>query len=442
MSSKNNYLIHFEKIASFSILVFLVSFLVKASLLLEHQEASYYLTLDRISNLALWISFLFSIPQLTKLQRKQALVMLTLGILLFLYTEKNLDLTQITKNQAIICMLICVGFLKLSSDIFQAKKADSVKKTLVPTLFGVHFIGAMINFSSLIIMGDHIKNRDAKLNILQAITLTRGFTLAAYWSPLFASMGVALTYAPSADMVTVITLGLPLALLGLLITSFLISKDPYNQNTEGYPLQISLLYIPMSLAISVLTLSYISSNISVLTIVSLSSLILPFCFLTLLKSRNLAQKAYHQHLSKNLTSSRGEIALFLCSGVFAAGLSTYLKSFGFNFSFLDNLQEFTYILILLVILVFGALGVHPVTSIAIIGSLFLDLPLDPNLLANTFLMGWVLGILSSPFSGAHLVFQARYQIPILALPKKNLAFISLLFILNSLAILFYPFVFS
>ncbi|SEI37378.1 hypothetical protein SAMN05421831_10130 [Allopseudospirillum japonicum] len=419
-----------------------MTFLVKATLLTKHQGANYYYFLDIVSNLALWISFLFSIPRLTSLQKNQSLAMLAIGILLFFYTEKSIDLIQITKNQAIICMLICVSFLKLSSNIFQANQTKRPKSKLISTLFGIHFIGAMINFSSLIIMGDYLKNRDGKINILQAATLTRGFTLAAYWSPLFASMGVALTYAPHADMLSVIIFGLPIAFLGLLITSFFIVRDPLNQNTEGYPLQITLLYIPTTLAVLVLTLSYILPDLSILTIISLSSLVLPFIFLALLKSSAAAQKSYREHLSQNLTNSRGEIALFLCSGAFAAGVSVYLKSLEFSFILFSGPQEVTYILILAAILIFGAVGIHPVTSIAIFGSLLLELPLDANLLANTFLMGWVLGILSSPFSGAHLVFQARYQIPILALPRKNLPFIILLFLINSLAIIFYPFIFN
>ena len=88
------------------------------------------------------------------------------------------------------------------------------------TLLGVHLFGSVINLSAVMILGDR-QSRRQPLAPLQATVLSRGFSLAAHWSPFFAAMGVALSNSPGARLLMLSSVGLPVAALGLALAAAL-----------------------------------------------------------------------------------------------------------------------------------------------------------------------------------------------------------------------------
>jgi hypothetical protein len=86
------------------------------------------------------------------------------------------------------------------------------------------------------------------------------------------------------------------------------------------------------------------------------------------------------------------------------------------------------------------LGMHPVTSITLAGSLLAPLVEDPNLLALVFLMTWAFGAGISPFSGLQLSLLSRYQIDALSMLRRNWRYALVLLGADYLALLLYEWV--
>lgn len=388
-----------------------------------------------------WFSAARLFRHLLPLQKIQVLLMLVIGAAGLVFGQlKNTDVSWLLKalegNQGLISMLLSVSFLRLVAITeLAAKESLPVgRRALWKTLLGVHFFGAVINFSAMIIMADRLANKQA-LSPLQALVISRGFTLAAHWSPFFASMGVVLISAPGASLWTLMPVGLMLAAIGLLIAGFLLMRKPEAELTAAYPMHWRALTLPFLLAISVLVVHLIKEDIPVLTLVS--SLSLFFTLLLLVwRYRYKALQYLRQHIAHTLPTMSGEVLLFLAAGVLAAGLGSALQAAEFSLQ-LETFGAWQAWLLLLVLVAISGLGVHPVISIATAGGLFSPWVSDPNLLALVFLMTWALGVSLSPLSGTHLAMQGRYGIASYAFTRWNLGYVGLLLLLQLAALHFY-----
>ncbi len=377
--------------------------------------------------------------RLLPLQRIQVLIMFAVGAAGLLFGQlKNVDSSWWFKalegNQSLISMLLSVSFLRLVAitDLIAKEKLPVGRLALWKTLLGVHFFGAVINFSAMIIMADRLANKQA-LSPLQALVITRGFTLAAHWSPFFASMGVVLISAPGASLWKLMPIGLMLAAVGLGIAGTLLMRNPQATTTTAYPMHWQALTLPFLLAVSVLGIHLINENIPVLTLVS--SLSLLFTLLLLVwRYRYKAIGYLHQHITHTLPTMSGETLLFLAAGVLAAGLGSAMQAAEFALEF-ETFGAWQAWLLLLVLVGISGLGVHPVISIATAGGLFAPWVSDPNLLALVFLMTWALGVSLSPLSGTHLAMQGRYGIASYSFTRWNLKYVGLL-LLVQLAVLY------
>lgn len=389
-----------------------------------------------------WFAAMRMFPSLQPLQRTQVLVMLAVGAigLAFGYS-KEADSLWLLKalegNQSLISMLLSVSFLRLIAitDLAAKEKLPIGRSALWKTLLGVHAFGAVINFSAMIIMADRLALKKG-LTPLQALVITRGFTLAAHWSPFFASMGVVLINAPGASLWKIMPLGLLLAAIGLLIAgSLLIANRPEAEQTDAYPMHWQALILPLVLAASVLSIHLIKEDIPVLTLVSLLSLIFTLVLL-LWRYRYKAWQYLRQHIEITLPTMSGETLLFISAGVLAAGLGSALQAAEFSLQ-LDYFGPWQAWLLLLALVAISGLGVHPVISISTAGGLFSPWVTDPNLLALVFLMAWALGVSLSPMSGTHLAMQGRYGLSSYAFTRWNLGYVCLLLVVQLAALHFY-----
>ena len=105
-----------------------------------------------------------------------------------------------------------------------------------------------------------------------------------------------------------------------------------------------------------------------------------------------------------------ELLLFLAAGVLAQGLVSVVSNNLLSVPIV-TLGVTEAVLLLIVMIVISAIGVHPVIIVAGLTPLILTMQPDVNLLAIVYLMAWSLGTCASPLSGTHLVFQGRYGIP-------------------------------
>ena len=315
-------------------------------------------------------------------------------------------------NQGLISLLAAVSFLRLVTRP-DAGNGDAPpprgRKALWRTLLGVHLFGAVINLSTIVILGDRMTTR-GRLGKRRALVLSRGFAAAAYWSPFFSAMAAALTYAPGAQLGVVALAGLPMAAISLGLTAR--DLDPGNPGGGapfiGYPMRFSALWIPGLLVAIVLALHLLVPGWSILAIIALSAPLLTVGILVAREGRGV-WSPLKAHIAHGLAGTVNELTLFLAAGVLAAGLISLTRSWGDWLPF-ERFGPSQASLMLLVMVGVAALGVHPIITIAVCGVWLAPLHPDPNYLAITLLMAWGIGTPANPLSGLHLMMQGRYGI--------------------------------
>lgn len=363
-----------------------------------------------------WTAALLLSYRLSWRQRIQSAWLIGLGVAGIAWGTLHgaaLDPTRILAgNQGLVSLLAAVSFLRLVTRPGEADPglpAPRGRKALWRTLLGVHLFGAVINLSTVVILGDRMATR-GRLGKRRALALTRGFAAAAFWSPFFSAMAAALTYAPGARLGVVVLAGLPMAAFALWLTAREI--DPENPKLGapfiGYPMRFSALWIPGLLVLIVLTVHAWTPDWSILAIVALSA---PLLTVLILVARHgfAARLPLKDHVTQGLASTVNELALFLAAGVLAAGLIGLAGTLGDWLPF-ERFGAPQASLLLLVMVGAAALGVHPVITIASFGVWLAPLHPEPNLLAITLLMSWAIGVPANPLSGLHLMMQGRYGI--------------------------------
>ncbi len=387
---------------------------------------------------------LLSFPRISRALKIQIFILTVIGLSAILYAARDgaiIELLKqaITANHALLAMLAAVSFLRLIAN--PNSEGQSAPPTGIRgffrTLFGVHFFGAVINLSAILIVGDRLSQKKP-LSIFQGVTLSRGFSLAALWSPFFAAMGIALTHAPGASLVELSTHGLPIAMVGLLISMVGLKTAQKMAPYEGYPWNFASLWLPALLAIAIVVTHSFYPDISILTLISLFALSITFAKLALNRQRSCLSYLPREFIPYHLPRISGELALFMAAGVLAVGISALLDAHEFTLP-MNQFHADEASLLLLGIVLLAFCGIHPIISISAAGSILLPITEDFNLLGITFLMGWSLGVTASPLSAIHLTMQSRYGLSATRLLLSNLPYVGLMLIINILALhIYYP----
>ncbi|GAB4348933.1 MAG: hypothetical protein Kow006_10040 [Gammaproteobacteria bacterium] len=387
-----------------------------------------------------WLAGAVLARRLTGAARWQVLAMLTLGILGLIWGAANGAPSRLVQalsaNHLLLAMLVGVTFLRLVA-MPRTERHEALpvgRRALWRTLLGVHFFGAVINLSALLIMAERQSLREP-LSRLQAIVLSRGFSAAAYWSPFFAAMGVALTYAAGSNIQTLTLMGLPAALGGLAITGLALSRSEEARTFRGYPIHFEALLVPGLLALAVLLLHELWPGIKVLVWVALLSPALSIGLLVRREGRAAAARL-KGHVTRGLPQMSGELILFLAAGVFAAGVGSVADTLELTLG-AERVGARGAAAMLAIMVLLAAFGVHPVISISVIGGVLADTAIDPNLLGMVFLMGWSLGVCISPLSAMHLAMQGRFGVPSFQFLRWNYRYILVMWCVDALLLYLY-----
>ncbi len=326
----------------------------------------------------------------------------------------------LSQNLPLIGMLIAVSFLQLIGTRAGAddKRLSTGPGALFRTLVGVHLFGSVINFSAMAIFADRL-SAHKKLSLDQATALSQSFIIGALWSPFYGAMAVALTFAPGASLTRLISIGLPVALIGIGWSWFTLSSPRHGgaREFEGYPLHLEALWVPFMLVVSVLVLHEWQPSWSVLAIITLSAPAITA--LTLLaRDGNRAGAAMVRVVEVRLPEIGGEMALFMAAGVLSAGMAGMVSALhiGLPFSHFGATEAgITAVGITLA----AWLGFHPVILGMVVGPWFAQLNPDPNLLAMSILMPWAFGLTACPLGNSLLALQARYDVSMRDLLLRN-----------------------
>ncbi|ASA54622.1 hypothetical protein [Vibrio gazogenes] len=395
------------------------------------------------AGIPIWLASCVLIPSLKAAQKRQIFILLGIGLTGLLFGVLNqANMTYVFKaieaNQKVINMLIGVGFLKIfaTASIHSQENLPKGKGALLRTLLGTHLFGAVLNMSSVIIVGDRLASQ-RRMTPLQGILLLRAFCICAFWSPFFAAMGLALISSPGAQLSTLVLYGIPISIAAIAFSAWEILRQPDAGELHGYPIARHSLWMPCLLAFIVIGMHEWQPQVSVLTLVTLTAILFIFTWL-LIRDGIKGLFRFKQHIESGVVGSAGEVVLFASAALLASGTAATLASLDIHLA-PAHFGPMEASMTVMILVALAMTGMHPVTSVVLAGSLLAPSVHDPNLLGMTLLMGWSLGILLSPFSGVQLSIQSRYDISAISLLKMNWRYAITMLLLCFALLWFYQF---
>lgn len=249
-------MIHQQQIKTLSLINVCAGWLILLMLLSSVSHVFLTIIPVYVPGVLAWLSAFFLLPRLSKVIALQTTILIVISVscLLFaFYRHGSFNfLTLFNYNIGLISLLAGISYLKLialpaSESTLSLPKG---KKAFLSTLISAHLFSAVINLSALFLFAERIKQKN-NLSKPALVLLTRAFSTAAFWSPFFAAMGVAITYAPDASLFQLVIQGVPLAIVAALVTYWQVVKVDNNviENFQGYPVDIKSFFIPLLLVL-------------------------------------------------------------------------------------------------------------------------------------------------------------------------------------------------
>jgi len=374
-----------------------------------------------------WIAAALSWPRIKPAQRHVVIALVVCGAAGIawgmLRGHAGFAGRALAQNIPLIGLLIAVAFLQLISTRSGAtgERLSTGRFALLRTLIGVQLFGAVINYSAVVIFAERISAR-TRLSLDQATGLTQAFIIGALWSPFYGSMAVAFTFAPAARLALLVSIGLPLALCGILITWLTLSSQRHGRARDfaGYPLHLEALLVPGLLAFAVLIAHELKPAWSVLAIITVAAPAVTA--LTLLaREGNRTGASLLRLVRLRLPEMGGEVALFMAAGMLSAGMAGIIAALELRVPF-DHYGAFEASITIGVVVLAAWAGFHPVILCMVVGPWIATLEPDPTLLAMTMLIPWAIGLPGCPMSNTVLSLHARYQIGLSELLRRNRLF--------------------
>jgi len=338
----------------------------------------------------------------------------------------------LSKNVPLLTLLVGISYLRwvMPNGNLDRHQGGGAMRLLQSTMIA-HLFASVINLSAIFIVIDGSHGCDAARKHY-IIPIARAYGAAAFWSPFFVAMGVALTYAPEAKVHHLMILGIPTALLTLLITvlEHRLRHKEGNISILDYPVTLSTLMVPVTLIAGVLIVHILASGYPIILIVA------GLCVtISVLDGFRDHHHSFVRHTHTFAPMMGGELALFLSAGIMAAGIQVVVGST--DISFLGTITGISfYVTLFLMMLIAAMIGVHPVISISTVGTI-LGTHGNNDLLGAVFLLVWGLGIIGGPLSGLNLSLQTRYGLEPLKLFKDQLPFIIVMMLLSPMILKLY-----
>ncbi|ATL94232.1 hypothetical protein CK911_16510 [Aeromonas sp. CU5] len=375
--------------------------------------------------IAAWGASLLTWPWLVGAAKRQALALYGAALLLLIFSWlRGASLAAgdwLLPNINMLTMFAAVSTLNLAtSGLLTGTTSWTGRKGLWSTMASLNLLGAVINLSVLFIIGDRLE-RNGTLERRQVMVLSRIFCAAAFWSPFFVAMAVALTYAPGLQLSHILPFGILAALLAMGLTAWQVERIGVA-DFAGYPLRLQTLGLPVTLALLVLLIKQIWPQLGILAVIALVAPLLALLFMP----RVGRKAALKRQVVERFPAIGGQLVLFLGAGLLAAGINSALSVVEFDMG--NGLPLFNHFgwleasLTLLFILLVAIVGVHPLITISAVAPLLWPLSPDPSLLGMCFLLGWGLATGTSPLSGSNLALASRYNLSAALILRWNLCY--------------------
>lgn len=387
-------------------------FIVLAMCLLTLLNIALPLGLAGLATLLCWLYIAIEMPRLKPKQRKQILILFSIGIAAAVVAwSQGADLSiqaLFGEHLKLAMLLTSISFIGMASQV-GCEVSKPGLRSFITTLLGMHFFSSVANFSSVIVVGDQIKQSKG-IDQLSQLALSRGFGMAVLWSPFLSLLPLVLEQVPGVELGQVYPFAIALAVTGLFLSIIeaRFRATAALQNFSGYPLKKETLALPFILIGLILLLSWQMPQLPTIFLVSLLSIVVPMVVMVALSNVRLASRKISLHVTEKLSESRAEISLFMSAGVLAAGVKACIGAGLISLPFTQT-DAGVASLVLLMIVGFAYLGIHQLALVAIFAGLLADITVTPNLMAIAYVLGTSLAMSGSTFSGLNFIMKSRFN---------------------------------
>ena len=370
------------------------------------------LGLAGLATLLCWLYIAIEMPRLKPKQRKQILILFGIGIAAAaLAWSQGSDMslqTLLGEHLKLAMLLTSISFIGMAGRVGCNASKRGIR-SFITTLLGMHFFSSVANFSSVIIVGDQIKQKQG-IDQLSQWVLSRGFGMAVLWSPFLSLLPLVLEQVPGVDLTQVYPFAITLAVIGLSLSIIeaRVRAATALQGFSGYPLKTETLALPVVLITLILLLSWQMPQLPMVFLVSLLSIIVPIALMAVMSNVRSASRKISLHVSEKLSESRAEISLFMSAGVLAAGVKACIAVGLISLPFTQT-DAGVASLVLVMIVGLAYLGIHQLALVAIFAGLLADITVTPNLMAIAYVLGTSLAMSGSTFSGLNFIMKSRFN---------------------------------
>ncbi|WP_346798536.1 hypothetical protein R5M92_05825 [Halomonas sp. Bachu 37] len=378
----------------------------------------------------LWAGVALLWRDIPRRSRFQAGVLIGLGagmlvVARFVYGAEVDWPAMLQGNVFVVAMLVGVSFISLIGK--QGNKGASGSRLtgaggVLRTWLGVHFLGTILNLSTVFMVGDKLARR-GPLTIPQLLALNRGLSSAALWSPFFASMAVVIALVPDVQYARIAMVGFPLAMVSGLLTTLELRRRFDLADVAGFSLSPRSLLMPVGMALLVMLFHFWLTPS--LTIVSIITFLLPGVALlsNLPQGPRWTLRRIRQHTTTRLPAMRGEISLFLAAGLLTIGLSTLVSAAaGSDWTLFATFGAPQAMISFVAITLSALAGLHPIIGVSVLASILNMQGDEQTLFAFVALGSWAFGTSVGPLSGINLSLQGRYGVSGYRMMKNNLGY--------------------
>ncbi|MGO3669984.1 MAG: hypothetical protein ACTJG4_06040 [Vreelandella alkaliphila] len=386
----------------------------------------------------LWVAVALLWRDIPRRSRIQAGILITLGVLMLVVARvmygANVNWPAMLQGNVFVAtMLVGVSFISLIGT--QGNKRPPGKRVtgadgVLRTWLGVHFLGTILNLSTIFMVGDRLARR-SPLTMPQLLALNRGLSSAALWSPFFASMAVVIALAPEVQYGQIALVGFPLAMLSGLLTTLELRRRFDLTEIDGFSLSPRSLLMPASMAALVMLFHFWLTPS--LTIVSIITFLLPVVAVlsNLREGSRYTLRRIRQHTTIRLPAMRGEISLFLAAGLLTLGLSTLVAAAaGDDWTLFTTFGMWQAMVSFAAITLSALAGLHPIIGVSVLASILNLASGEQTLFAFVALSAWAVGTSVGPLSGINLSLQGRYGISGYRMMKNNLLYAAMMSLLS------------
>ncbi|MGF7184678.1 hypothetical protein GGQ84_000762 [Desulfitispora alkaliphila] len=388
---------------------------------------------------------------------------MTGGLIFFIYrADWSLLFQGLERNLYLVTMFIMVPLLSIP--IRRGGYLESLKG-----FFGIYvkrdfqfylfvkaitfFISVLINVGSVPLMYQiSAASEKSRKKRLLAAALIRGFTASILWAPSYAAVALIIDLT-GGSWIQVFPYGFGFGLMAILVGTAiqyyqeLKDKDEKiagnQQPNEVYAIKwkklLELIGFSCMMIILVVIISHFT-YLSTVTAVATVSLIYPIFWLGLIgRARTFFSEVKESYYNQSLPKLKNEVVLFMGAGFFATAVDS--SNFGdVAVQVIYNLAGDSQLLlstgICMSIILLSAVGVHPIISVTLVGSI-----LEPSTygVSETFLgvlllSGWSLGIAVSPSSATVITASSLVGSTVLRSCKWNVFYTFVMFGLFMLAL--------